>query len=90
MLGFEKKRIQDIKTILGEYIQTEMLFHAKALEIYTVAYQQLDSIDEEESIQNFQNGLQLRKRGRLMSVDDSLPISTITRTGSEPSLNSQE
>ncbi|KAK1804961.1 hypothetical protein P4O66_019333, partial [Electrophorus voltai] len=44
---FEKQKIQDIKRILGEFVTVEMTFHAKALEVYTTAYQHIQSVDEE-------------------------------------------
>lgn len=39
------------QAILGEYMHTQMTFHAKALELYTIAYQNLQSINEEEEAQ---------------------------------------
>ena len=67
MEKFETKKIQDLKVtplcdwrthtvsfpqaILGEYMHAQMTFHAKALELYTIAYQNLHSINEEEETQ---------------------------------------
>ena len=36
------------QTILGEYMHSQMTFHAKALELYTIAYQNLHGISEQE------------------------------------------
>lgn len=39
------------QSVLGEYVQAQMMFHAKALELLTVAFQQVQSIDEEGDLQ---------------------------------------
>lgn len=48
---FEKQKIRDIKKIFGEFVTVEMMFHAKALEVYTLAYQSIQSVDEEEDLE---------------------------------------
>ncbi|XP_023267833.1 protein FAM92A isoform X2 [Seriola lalandi dorsalis] len=48
---FEKQKIRDIKKIFGEFLTVEMSFHAKALEVYTLAYQNIHSVDEEEDLE---------------------------------------
>uniref|UniRef100_A0A8D1PHF9 CBY1 interacting BAR domain containing 1 n=1 Tax=Sus scrofa TaxID=9823 RepID=A0A8D1PHF9_PIG len=55
--SFEKQKIKDIKTIFSEFITIEMLFHGKALEVYTSAYQNIQKIDEEEDLKVFRNSL---------------------------------
>nr|XP_002127863.1 protein FAM92A-like isoform X1 [Ciona intestinalis] len=54
---FETKKIQDLKKIFSEFVKVEMLFHAKALELYTNTYNALQTIDEEEHIEMFRNNL---------------------------------
>ena len=39
------------QTIFSELITIEMLFHGKALEVYTAAYQNIQKIDEEEDLE---------------------------------------
>ncbi|XP_068942751.1 CBY1-interacting BAR domain-containing protein 1 isoform X2 [Petaurus breviceps papuanus] len=55
--NFEKQKIKDIKNIFSEFITIEMLFHGKALEVYTAAYQNIQKIDEEEDIEVFRSSL---------------------------------
>lgn len=40
-----------IQKIFGEFVSVEMSFHAKALEVYTLAYQNIQSVDEEEDLE---------------------------------------
>ncbi|XP_034456354.1 protein FAM92A isoform X1 [Hippoglossus hippoglossus] len=54
---FEKQKIRDIKKVFGEFMTVEMSFHAKALEVYTLAYQSIQSVDEEEDLEVFRNSL---------------------------------
>ncbi|KAG1947099.1 protein FAM92A [Pimephales promelas] len=54
---FEKQKIRDIKKILGEFVTVEMAFHAKALEIYTCAYQDIQNVDEEGDLEVFRNSM---------------------------------
>lgn len=55
--NFEKQKIKDIKNIFSEFITIEMLFHGKALEVYTTAFQDIQKIDEEEDLEVFRNSL---------------------------------
>ncbi|NXP78413.1 FA92A protein, partial [Ramphastos sulfuratus] len=55
--NFEKQKIKDIKNIFSEFINIEMLFHGKALEIYTAAYQIIQNIDENEYLEVFRSSL---------------------------------
>ncbi|XP_051016397.1 CBY1-interacting BAR domain-containing protein 1 [Acomys russatus] len=57
--NFEKQKIKDIKNIFSEFITIEMLFHGKALEVFTAAYQNIQKIDEDEDIEVFRNSLYL-------------------------------
>ncbi|NXF85050.1 FA92A protein, partial [Eubucco bourcierii] len=57
MDDFEKQKIKDIKNIFSEFINIEMLFHGKALEIYTAAYQIIQNIDENEDLEVFRSSL---------------------------------
>ncbi|KAJ7991924.1 hypothetical protein DPEC_G00288910 [Dallia pectoralis] len=52
---FQKHKIQDIKKIFGEFLTVEMSFHAKALEVYTTAYQNIQSVDEDEDLEVFRS-----------------------------------
>lgn len=48
---FEKQKLHDVKSILLDFVATEMGYHAKALEVLTNAYKAVNSIDEEADLQ---------------------------------------
>ncbi|CAH2285563.1 Hypothetical predicted protein, partial [Pelobates cultripes] len=55
--NFEKQKIIDLKKIFCEFVKIEMLFHGKALEVLTAAYQHIEDIDEEEDLEVFRSSL---------------------------------
>ncbi|XP_008304996.1 CBY1-interacting BAR domain-containing protein 1 isoform X4 [Stegastes partitus] len=58
---FEKQKIQDIKKVFSEFVTVEMSFHAKALEVYTLAYQSIQSVDEEADLEQRASSRQTRR-----------------------------
>lgn len=54
---FERQKIRDLKKVFGEFMLSEMMFYAKALEIYTRAYQELMDVDEDENIDQMQQSM---------------------------------
>merc|ERR1719419_83042 len=57
MDGFEKKKLEDIKRILSDFINVEMVFHAKALELYTHCFEALNTMNEDDDLEEFRNSL---------------------------------
>ncbi|XP_061615980.1 CBY1-interacting BAR domain-containing protein 1 [Phyllopteryx taeniolatus] len=54
---FEKQKIRDIKRIMCDFASVEMSFHAKALELFTLAYQSIRSVDEDDDLEVFRSSL---------------------------------
>lgn len=54
---FERQKTRDLKKVFGELMLSEMMFYAKALELYTRAYQELMDIDEDENIDQLQQSM---------------------------------
>ncbi|XP_061520387.1 CBY1-interacting BAR domain-containing protein 1 isoform X2 [Phycodurus eques] len=54
---FEKQKIRDIKRIMCDFASVEMSFHAKALELLTLAYQSIHSVDEDDDLEVFRSSL---------------------------------
>ena len=40
-----------LQKIFGEFVTVEMTFHAKALEVYTTAFQNIQMVDEDEDLE---------------------------------------
>ncbi|XP_056644781.1 CBY1-interacting BAR domain-containing protein 1 [Diorhabda sublineata] len=53
--SFEKQKLHDIKSILLDFISTEIGYHAKCLETLTKAFADIQDIDEEADLEDFQN-----------------------------------
>ncbi|XP_057258980.1 CBY1-interacting BAR domain-containing protein 1 isoform X2 [Pezoporus wallicus] len=80
--NFEKQKIRDIKNIFSEFITIEMLFHGKALEIYTAAYQNIQNIDEEEDLEVFRSSLHPPDYQSRLDIVRANSKSPVQRTGS--------
>ena len=61
---FESRRVHEMKNILKDFVHIEMIFHAKALELYTTMYRAIDTIDEDADMEEFRQTL------RLISMSD--------------------
>ncbi|GIY75729.1 protein FAM92A [Caerostris extrusa] len=53
--NFERQKIEDLKHVFLEFIKIEMIFHAKAIELYTTAYNTIKNIKVEEDLKEFQS-----------------------------------
>ncbi|XP_043288692.1 protein FAM92A isoform X2 [Venturia canescens] len=51
---FEKRKLHDLKNILGDFVRIELSFHTKAVELLTKAYQDIAEIDEIKDLEDFQ------------------------------------
>ncbi|XP_070703039.1 CBY1-interacting BAR domain-containing protein 1 [Pempheris klunzingeri] len=79
---FEKQKIRDIKKIFGEFVTVEMSFHAKALEVYTLAYQSIQSVDEEEDLEVFRSLLHPPDYQSRLDIVRANSKTSLDRTGS--------
>lgn len=79
---FEKQKIRDIKRIFGEFVTVEMSFHAKALEVYTLAYQSIQSVDEEEDLEVFRSSLHPPDYQSRLDIVRANSKTSLDRTGS--------
>uniref|UniRef100_A0A8D0HML9 CBY1 interacting BAR domain containing 1 n=1 Tax=Sphenodon punctatus TaxID=8508 RepID=A0A8D0HML9_SPHPU len=80
--NFEKQKIKDIRNILSEFVTIEMLFHGKALEIYTTAFQNIQNIDENEDIEIFRSSLYPQDYPSRLDIVRANSKSPLQRTGS--------
>jgi len=89
MVEFERKKMEDIKTVFSNFFHGQMLFHAKALELYTAAFQSLVSMDEEQDIEAFQNDLHPALPPSRLDVVKNGSQTSLNRFSSQGSLGSQ-
>ncbi|XP_057666827.1 CBY1-interacting BAR domain-containing protein 1, partial [Diorhabda carinulata] len=81
--SFEKQKLHDIKSILLDFISTEIGYHAKCLETLTKAFADIQDIDEEADLEEFKKSLRLPRA----SQDKNIGKSSLFRsTGSLGSL----
>ncbi|XP_049869024.1 CBY1-interacting BAR domain-containing protein 1 isoform X1 [Pectinophora gossypiella] len=54
---FERRKLQQLKTLLSDFVMIEMTFHAKAVELLTIAHQQIEDINDKADLENFRRKL---------------------------------
>ncbi|XP_013201263.2 CBY1-interacting BAR domain-containing protein 1 [Amyelois transitella] len=54
---FERRKLQQLKTLLTDFVMVELTFHARALELMTVAHQQINDINDKADLENFRRKL---------------------------------
>lgn len=47
---FERRKLQQLKALLSDFVVIEMSFHAKAVELLTAAYQQIGDINDKADL----------------------------------------
>ncbi|XP_060779084.1 CBY1-interacting BAR domain-containing protein 2-like [Neoarius graeffei] len=56
---FQRQKLSDVKRIFTEFIMVEMLFHSKALEVYTHTFNNLETMDIDKDLEVFRNQIQI-------------------------------
>ncbi|KAF7244757.1 Protein FAM92B [Varanus komodoensis] len=84
---FQKQKLQDIQKIFLDFISIEMVFHAKALEVYSTAFQHLKSYDMQKDLEDFRAKVQMAsgtfheaKPATAMTPASTIPWSTGTQS----------
>ncbi|XP_069007857.1 CBY1-interacting BAR domain-containing protein 1-like, partial [Embiotoca jacksoni] len=77
---FQRHKLEDIKRIFIDFVTVEMLFHSKALEVYTHTYHNLEAVNTEKDLELFS--------GRI-KMSDSLagPLDSPLSSHSAPFIN---
>lgn len=73
VVEFEARRLKGLKTILSDFIQIEMLWHAKALETLSESFNSLQSLHEEADLLNFRSTL-MRSGSDMTNVISELQL----------------
>ncbi|XP_051580407.1 CBY1-interacting BAR domain-containing protein 2-like [Myxocyprinus asiaticus] len=79
IIDFQRQKLEDLKKIFMDFIMVEMLFHAKALEVYTHTFQNMQTMDIDRDLETFRNRIQVTD-----SYLSSQPLQTLT-TSRHPS-----
>ncbi|XP_071780202.1 CBY1-interacting BAR domain-containing protein 2-like [Centroberyx gerrardi] len=56
---FQRQKLEDVKRIFTDFITVEMLFHAKALEVYTHTFQNLEAMDIHKDLELFNGRIRM-------------------------------
>ncbi|XP_004437191.1 PREDICTED: protein FAM92B [Ceratotherium simum simum] len=82
---FQKQKLKDLQKIFSDFVTIEMVFHAKALEVYSGAFQTLESYDLQRDLEDFR----AKMRG-VYGLYDARPLTDTTPSPGVPwSLPSQ-
>ncbi|XP_043562529.1 CBY1-interacting BAR domain-containing protein 2-like isoform X5 [Chiloscyllium plagiosum] len=84
ILKFQQQKLKDIKAIFSNFVTIEMIFHAKALEVYTNAFQYLNNFDEEKDLKAFKSKVSISEL-----ENDARPSSSNSNSTLEQSPASQ-
>ncbi|XP_077167104.1 CBY1-interacting BAR domain-containing protein 2 [Paroedura picta] len=88
---FQKQKLKDIQKIFMDFVTIEMVFHAKALEVYSCAFQNLENYDLEKDLEDFRAKTHIgsgtfRESGPLTATHPSSSLPWSTGTQSVPSM----
>ncbi|XP_042336638.1 CBY1-interacting BAR domain-containing protein 2 isoform X2 [Sceloporus undulatus] len=78
---FQKQKLKDIQKIFLDFVTVEMVFHAKALEVYSNAFQNLESYNMEKDLEDFRAKINIASSGTLHGtkpVSSTQPSSTLS------------
>ncbi|XP_073515836.1 CBY1-interacting BAR domain-containing protein 2 [Phyllobates terribilis] len=57
--NFQQQKIKDIQKIFSDFLTVEMIFHARALEVYTDAFHGLQECDLERDMEDFRSKIHI-------------------------------
>ncbi|PAA72079.1 hypothetical protein BOX15_Mlig006692g1 [Macrostomum lignano] len=63
LLEFETRRVTGLRSVLVNYVFSELAWHLKAAELYSNAFKALQTIDETGDVEEFRRSLQLPRDG---------------------------
>ncbi|XP_062524325.1 CBY1-interacting BAR domain-containing protein 1 isoform X2 [Bombyx mori] len=85
---FEKRKLQQLKNLLSDFVTIEMAFHAKAVELLTVGYQQIDEINDKADLENFRR--KLRSPEKQVSTGISARSSSLASLMTHSPVNNED
>uniref|UniRef100_A0A8C3WJE3 CBY1 interacting BAR domain containing 2 n=1 Tax=Catagonus wagneri TaxID=51154 RepID=A0A8C3WJE3_9CETA len=76
---FQQQKLKDLQKIFSDFVTIELVFHAKAVEVYSSAFQTLESYDLERDLQDFR-----AKMHGVYGCYDARPLTTTTTSPGVP------
>ncbi|KAF6077471.1 hypothetical protein HJG60_004910 [Phyllostomus discolor] len=76
--AFQKQKLKDLQKMLSDFVTVELVFHAKAVEVYSSAFQTLEDCDLERDLEDFRakmRGVYGRYDARLLT--DTTPSTAV-------------
>ncbi|XP_012674647.2 CBY1-interacting BAR domain-containing protein 2 [Clupea harengus] len=80
---FQRQKLEDVKKVFSEFIMVEMLFHAKALEVYTHTFQNFETMDIDKDLELFMRKIQVTD----LPLDNQV-LQSVRSTSSSPPYSS--
>nr|XP_034378886.1 protein FAM92B isoform X2 [Arvicanthis niloticus] len=74
--AFQEQKLKDLRRIFSDFVTIEMVFHAKAVEVYSSAFQTLENYDLERDLQDFRakmRGIYGHNEARLLTDTNPAP-----------------
>ncbi|VFV30072.1 protein fam92b-like [Lynx pardinus] len=82
--AFQKRKLTDLQKIFSDFVTIEMVLHAKAVEVYSSAFQTLENYDPERDLEDFRakmHGLYGHRDARPLTETISSPAVPWSLTG---------
>ncbi|EGV94111.1 Protein FAM92B, partial [Cricetulus griseus] len=70
--AFQEQKLKDLRRIFSDFVTIEMVFHAKAVEVYSSAFRTLESYDLERDLQSVQSTMAHQEKDEEESEADSV------------------
>uniref|UniRef100_A0A3Q3MW88 Protein FAM92B-like n=1 Tax=Mastacembelus armatus TaxID=205130 RepID=A0A3Q3MW88_9TELE len=81
---FQRQKLEDVKRVFTDFITVEMLFHAKALEVYTHTYHNLEAMNTQKDLELFSGRIRMSESGHLDTPLSSHSSPLMSRYPSPP------
>ncbi|XP_061078478.1 CBY1-interacting BAR domain-containing protein 2-like [Conger conger] len=63
IIDLQRQKLEDVKRTFSDFLTVEMVFHAKALEVYSSTFQNLECLDIEKDLEMFSMRFQVYDNG---------------------------
>ncbi|XP_055476805.1 CBY1-interacting BAR domain-containing protein 2 isoform X1 [Psammomys obesus] len=76
--AFQEQKLKDLRKIFSDFVTIEMVFHAKAVEVYSSAFQTLENYDMGRDLQDFRTKMRgIYGHSEARPLTDTNPSSSV-------------